>query len=136
MKHHDSSEMYLKTILLLEINKGEAHAKEIAEMLNVSKASVTKAINGLKLKGYVQQDNYGPIFLTDEGREISTSILYKQKLLIKYLEQELNLSSEEAEENACRMEHIITDKMLHAIEEKIESSIEDSMQFGLVDKGV
>ncbi len=136
MKHHDSSEMYLKTILLLEVNKGEVHAKEIAEMLNVSKASVTKAINGLKSKGYVQQDNYGPIFLTDEGREVSTQILYKQKLLIKYLEQELNLSSEDAEENACRMEHIITDEMLHAIEEKVESNIEDGMQFGLVNKGV
>ncbi len=133
MKHHDSSEMYLKTILLLENNEGHAHVKEIADLLQVSKASVTKAINSLKKKDYITQENYGPVFLTDSGRELATHILYKHKVLTKYLELDLDLSAEEAEENACRMEHIITDDMLSAIEKKLNINIKDEMRFALED---
>ena len=136
MKNHDSSEMYLKTILLLEVNKGEVHAKEIADVLEVSKASVTKAINSLKKKDYITQENYGPVFLTDLGRELATQILYKHKVLTKYLEFDLDLSAEEAEENACRMEHIITDEMLTAILSKLDIEIEDEMRFALEDKSL
>lgn len=134
MKQNESSEMYLKTILLIEMNEGHAHVKEIADLLQVSKASVTKAINSLKKKDYILQDNYGPVFLTESGRELANKILYKHKVLSKYLELDLDLSAEEAEDNACRMEHIISDDMLVAIEKKLDIKIEDEMRFALEDK--
>lgn len=133
MKNHDAAEMYLETILLLETKKGCVHSKDIADSLEVSKASVTKALNNLKKKEYITQDNYGPVYLTDFGRETSKHILYKHRLITLYLKQDLNLSDQEADENACRMEHIITDEMLKKIEDKLSLKIEDKLQFALED---
>lgn len=127
MKHHNASEMYLKTILLLEADKGSVHVKDIADILSVSKASVTKAINALRLKSFIQQDNYGPVFLTEAGRSMARAILYKHNVLTRFLEIELNLSFEEAEENACRMEHIITDNLLSALEEKLGDNLDHAL---------
>lgn len=133
MKHQDSSEMYLKTILILEVNKGEVHAKEIADVLEVSKASVTKAISSLKRKDFITQDNYGPVFLTEAGRQVARHIIYKNRLLSRYLEIDLNLCAKDAKENACRMEHIVTNEMLEAIEKKLNINIENEMRLALED---
>ena len=119
MKFQDANEMYLKTILQLQVREGEAHVKDIAQILKVSKPSVTKALDGLKKKGFITQENYGPVFLTEAGRQTSTLVNYKHRILTKYLEEHLSLNSLEAEENACRMEHVITDEMLKAIESKM-----------------
>lgn len=119
MKFQDANEMYLKTILQLQVRSGEAHVKDIAQILNVSKPSVTKALDGLKKKGLISQENYGPVFLTEAGRQTSILVNYKHKIISKYLEEHLLLPTTEAEENACRMEHVITDEMLKAIESKM-----------------
>lgn len=131
MKHQDASEMYLKSILLIEVEKGLVHAKDIADHLDVSKASVTKAITNLKKKGYILQENYGPVYLTQEGHVASKRILYKHRLIRYYLEYILDLKLEDAEENACRLEHVITDELLVAIENKIKHQFSDDLKCDL-----
>lgn len=119
MKFQDANEMYLKTILQLQVRSGEAHVSDIAQLLNVSKPSVTKALGGLKKKGLISQENYGPVFLTEAGRQISILVNNKHQIISKYLVDFLSLDTLEADENACRMEHVITDQMLKAIESKM-----------------
>lgn len=115
-KYNKSIEMYLETIYILESNHGHAHVVDIAERLGITKPSVTKAMNRLKNEGLINKEAYGHINLTDKGIAVAKSIYYKHCLVTSFLEKSLKLSSNEASINACRMEHIITDEMLEAIE--------------------
>ena len=117
MKYHDSAEMYLETIYLLEKSQGHAHVAEISKALSISKPSVTKAMDQLKNRLLINKDDYGPVTLTDKGRVLSQEIYERHLIITEYLQQSLNLSPEEAEENACRMEHVITDTLLKSIKE-------------------
>ncbi len=117
MKYHDSAEMYLETIYLLEKSQGHAHVAEISKALSISKPSVTKAMDQLKNRLLINKDDYGPVTLTDKGRELSQEIYERHLIITEYLQQSLNLSPEDAEENACRMEHVITDTLLESIKE-------------------
>lgn len=116
----ESMEMYLETILMLQKEHGHAHSTDIAKSLKVSKPSVTKAMNSLKSKGLIHKESYGPISLTKEGFKYSESIFLKHELINKFLVKSLNLSEKEALDNACRMEHVISDEMLEAIKEYIK----------------
>jgi Mn-dependent DtxR family transcriptional regulator len=116
MSNNESMEMYLETIHILEKSYGHAHGVEIAERLCVSKASVSKAMNYLKDKGLVNKEAYGTITLTKKGKEISEQIYTNHRLILLFLEHSLGLTAEAAEENACRMEHVLSDSMLQAIE--------------------
>jgi Mn-dependent DtxR family transcriptional regulator len=115
MKYHDSAEMYLETIYLLEKTQGHAHVAEISKALNISKPSVTKAMELLKARNLILKEDYGPVTLTEEGRDLSIKIYERHHVIKAYLSQSLNLSIEDAEENACRMEHIISEEMFEAI---------------------
>lgn len=115
MNNNESMEMYLETIHILEKNYGHAHSVEIAERLGVSKPSVSKAMNYLKDKGLVNKEAYGTITLTQKGKELSEQIYTNHRLILLFLQHSLQLTAEEAEENACRMEHVLSDGMLQAI---------------------
>lgn len=115
MSNSESMEMYLETIHLLENSHGHAHGSEIARYIGVSKASVSKAMNILKDKGLVNKETYGTITLTKEGKELSRQIYNNHKLIEQFLKHSLKLTDKEADENACRMEHVISDAMLEAI---------------------
>jgi DtxR family transcriptional regulator, Mn-dependent transcriptional regulator len=110
-----STEMYIETIYILEQNHGHAHVVDIAKRLGVTKPSVSKAMNQLKEQGFVNQEAYGPIKLTAKGNGYAREIYEKHQLISRYLEKSLRLAPDEASENACRMEHCITDVMLAAI---------------------
>ena len=116
----ESSEMYLETIHILEDNHGHAHIADIAKELGVTKPSVTKAMEQLKKDNLNIQECYGPVSLTERGNALSEQIYRKHHLITRYLEHSLGLSPDEAAENACRMEHSITDQMLKAIEKYLE----------------
>jgi len=109
-------EMYLETIFLIEKNHGHAHNVDVAKELGVSKASVSKAMKTLKAKGYVSNETYGTITLTDEGRKISERIFRNHKLISLFLEHSLELQTEEASENACKIEHVLSENMVKAIQ--------------------
>lgn len=113
----ESMEMYLETIYLLERDHGHAHVAEIARELNITKPSVTKAMNHLKDEGFIDKQAYGHINLTEEGLKVSRKVFRKHSMITDFLEKSLGLSPADADDNACRMEHVITDVMLDAIEE-------------------
>ena len=115
MNNNESMEMYLKTVFILENSHGHAHGVDIAKRLGVSKPSVTKAVRYLKDQGFVNTQKYGTITLTEKGREVSESIYNNHQLLELFLKHSLDLSAEEAGMNACRIEHIMSDKMIEAI---------------------
>lgn len=123
MSLSESMEMYLETIYLLEKQHGHAHVSQIAKELGITKPSVTKATNNLKDEGYIKKETYGNINLTEKGFKASKKVYIKHSYITRFLEESLGLSPEEADENACRMEHIITETMLQAIEEYLKKEM-------------
>ncbi|MDF2545153.1 MAG: metal-dependent transcriptional regulator [Anaerosolibacter sp.] len=115
MKNSESMEMYLETIHILEKSYGHAHVVEIAKRLGVSKPSVSQATNYLKGKGLVNKEAYGTITLTKKGKEFSKQIFANHQLISLFLEHSLELTAEEADKNACRMEHVLSDDILEAM---------------------
>ncbi|WP_430884375.1 metal-dependent transcriptional regulator [Fusibacter sp. JL216-2] len=125
MSVSESTEMYLETVYLLEKNHGHAHVVDIAKRLGVSKPSVSKAMKQLKEKGLISKEAYGSITLTSEGRSRSEKIYQEHQLISLFLEHSLNLPPDEASENACKMEHILSDNMIDSIKTYLrENNIE------------
>lgn len=122
MNYNESVEMYLETVYIIESNHGHAHGVDIAKKLGVSKASVTKAMKQLKEKGLVNKETYGSITLTEKGRALSKKIYYNHQLITRFLEHSLKLSSNEASENACKMEHVISDQMLDSMKHYLSNN--------------
>ncbi len=107
MSHED----YLETIVMLGGTTSKpVRSVDIANKLGVSKASVSKAISLLKDRGLVVQPYYGDITLTEEGFAYGSSILERHTLLTAFLNKALGIPTETAEEEACLMEHAISDE--------------------------
>ena len=81
---------------------------DVAEQLNVSKASVNKALATLKDAGYVEQSRYGKVRLTEEGSVYAADVWCCHVMLRAFLEQELGVDSETADDEACLMEHALS----------------------------
>lgn len=122
MSNNESMEMYLETVYILENNHGHAHVSEVAERLDVSKPSVTKAMKRLKSEGLINQESYGSIKLTKKGNEISEKIHENHKLITLYLEYSLKIGKDEAEKNACKIEHILSKTMVTAIKDYLKEN--------------
>ncbi len=106
-----SSEDYLEAIVMLGGGE-DAHVRavDIAEKLGVSKASVSKAVSILKTKGYVSQPYYGEITLTSEGEAYGRKVLKRHETLTLFLNKALGIDRKTAEQEACMMEHAISDE--------------------------
>jgi DtxR family transcriptional regulator, Mn-dependent transcriptional regulator len=117
---NESTEMYLETLYLLQRSHGHAHVADIAKKLDITMPSVSKAMRKLKDLGYINMETYGPVTLTKKGERFSKRINRKHNLISDFLQKALNVSREEAEENACRMEHVITDDLMDSIQEYLE----------------
>lgn len=122
MKLMESGEMYLETILILKNKFGYVRSIDIAHEMNFSKPSVSRAIALLKDDGYVTNDPHGMILLTDKGLAIAEKIYDRHKTLTKYLVS-LGVSEDTAQNDACRIEHIISDESF----EKIKAQIPEEM---------
>ncbi|MCM8767714.1 MAG: metal-dependent transcriptional regulator [Candidatus Omnitrophica bacterium] len=107
-----SLEDYLEAIKLLTINKKVTRVKEISKLLDVKNSSVVNALNILKEKGYIKQEKYGYIELTDIGNKEATKILNKHKIVLKFLVDVLNVSEDVAKNDACKIEHVISEETL------------------------
>lgn len=114
MRYHESEEMYLETILILEGRKGYVRSVDIAAELGYSKPSVSIAMKRLKEKGHIHMEDSGEIQLTDAGRRLALSVYEKHHLITQLL---IGIGAEPsvAEDNACRMEHVITPELLETI---------------------
>lgn len=113
----ESLEMYLETILLLEKEEGKIRSVDIAKRLNVSKPSVNKAVNLLKELGYISQETYGDIHMNDAGRDKAQEIYLRHEILTDFLVDVLHVSLETAENDACKIEHVISDETFTKLKE-------------------
>lgn len=114
MRVYESEEMYLETILNLKNKKSLVRSVDIVEELGYAKSSVSKAVNLLAKKGFVEIKNKGELVLTDVGRQKAENIFERHRVLMQAL---IKLGAEEAsaEENACRIEHVITDDIFEIV---------------------
>lgn len=104
-----SSEDYLESILKLSALDDSVRSIDIAEDLHVSKASVTKAMGILRDAGLIEQAHYGLIRLTAQGRQRAGEIQQRHSLIKLFLTEILGIENSIAEQDACRMEHAISD---------------------------
>lgn len=109
-KMSKSHEDYLEAIVMLGgTTEVSVRSVDIAKQMGVSKASVNKAVTALKEKKLAEQPYYGDVTLTQEGYDYATSVYDRHQLLFAFLSKELGIPEEVAEEEACLMEHAISD---------------------------
>ena len=114
MRLQESGEMYLESIYVLSKQKSEVHSIDISEYLGYSKPSVSRAVGLLKNGGYIQIDADNHITLTEIGFEIAQKIYERHTILTDMLIT-LGVPEEIAAQDACKMEHGISDESLEAI---------------------
>jgi len=116
-----SLEDYLEAIKILSIDKKAVRVKNISELLNVKSASVVNALNILKKKGYIKQEKYGYIELTEIGNKEAVRILKKHRIIFKFLTNILKVSKESAEKDACKIEHVISKETFEKLVKFLEN---------------
>lgn len=114
MKIHESAENYLETIFILKRQNGSVRSIDIAHELGFSKPSVSVAMKNLREHGYITVDDGGLISLTDSGQAIADKMFERHTLLTNWLTA-LGVSPEIAAEDACKIEHVISDESFEAI---------------------
>ena len=120
MAIHESAEMYMETVYLLSKQMPHVRSIDVAEHMGYSKPSVSRAVGILKNNGYIVVDRDGYITLTESGLAVSQKIYERHTLLSKLLET-LGVSPQTAAEDACRMEHAISDETFLAIKKHMDS---------------
>ena len=114
MSLQESGEMYLETILVLSQRSGFVRAIDIGEEMGYSKPSVSRAVSILRQGGYIHVAEDGGITLTEEGRAVAEKIYERHRLLSGFLIS-LGVDEKTAVEDACKMEHVISDASMEAI---------------------
>ncbi len=115
MRTPESEEMYLETILLLKQKKPAVRSVDVVEELDYAKSSVSRGVNLLIKKGYITMDRVsGDIEFTDAGRDKAQHVYERHRVLTDALEK-IGADSAVAEENACRIEHVISDELFAVI---------------------
>ena len=117
----ESGEMYLETILILSQRSAFVRSVDVAEYMNFSKPSISRAVSLLRNSGYVDMDDRGFLSLTDAGRAIAEKIYERHQVLSKVLIS-LGVDEKNAAEDACRIEHVISDETFNAIKCHVEQA--------------
>ena len=120
MKIHESGENYLETILLLSKKNGSVRSIDIANELEYTKPSVSRAMGILKNASLIVVEKNGNIMLTDSGFEKAQEIYERHQTIKEFLTDILIVSSETAEKDACRIEHIISEETFNRIKDKLK----------------
>ena len=118
MQIHQSAEDYLECILKLSKQRPVVRSIDIANDMNYSKPSISVAMKNLRLNGYINVDESGFITLTDSGMEIASNIYDRHLILRKWLEF-LGISPETAEQDACKIEHTLSQETYTALRKHI-----------------
>ena len=114
MRLQESGQMYLETIYVLSQTKGEVHSVDVSEHMGYSKPSVSRAIGILKQGGYVAMAENGALTLTESGLSVAQKIYERHTILTEWLVS-LGVDRDTALQDACKMEHDISDVSLNAI---------------------
>ncbi len=118
MHLQESGEMYLETIYILLKKSNDVRSLDIAEYMNFSKPSVSRAVGLLKEGEYITVDKDGYITLTDSGKEIAAKIYERHIMLTDFLIR-LGVEEETAAADACKIEHDISDRSFEAIKKHV-----------------
>ena len=116
MQIRQSAEDYLEAILILSKQSPSVRSVDVASMLEVSKPSVSHAMKLLREDGYIAMDRYGTVTLLDKGPEIANRIYERHKVLTGMFES-LGVSPEVAKEDACKIEHCLSQETFDKIRE-------------------
>lgn len=121
MRVRESEEMYLETILLLKKEKTGVRSVDVVETLEYAKSSVSRGVNLLVKRGYITLDKTtGNIEFTPSGKEKAQAIYERHRVLTKAL-QKIGAEADIAEENACRIEHVISDELFAIIKKFVDN---------------
>ena len=121
MPNTESAEMYLESILVLSQIQGAPRAIDISHHTGYSKPSVSRAMGLLKKNGNITIDENGYIHLTSQGKETATKILERHRVLSGIL-LKLGVDAQTASEDACRIEHVISDTTFEKLKDFLQQS--------------
>lgn len=121
MRATESTEMYLETILVLSEQKNYVRSIDVVHHTGYSKPSVSRAVGLLKKRFLIDVDSNGYITLTDDGRAAAQKILERHRILTAFFVK-IGVDEETASEDACRIEHTISDLSLQKIKEQLENN--------------
>jgi len=122
MHLQESGQMYLETILVLSKNIPAVRSIDIVEYMGYSKPSVSRAVGLLKNGGFITVDSDGHITLTDDGREMAEKIYERHTILTAALTR-LGVDPDTAAEDACKIEHAISDRSVEAIKKFLNEAV-------------
>lgn len=122
MTIRESAEDYLEAMLMMRERHGYIRSVDVAEQLGVTKPSVSFAVKRLRENGYLTMDSDARITLTDKGEEIAQRIYMRHRVLTDYLIQ-IGVPEDKAREDACRIEHDISEETFNAIRALLNSKI-------------
>ena len=121
MAIHESGQMYLETIYILSQNSTFVRAIDVGERLGFTKPSVSVAMKNLRNSGHIRVDENGHITLAPPGKKIAEMIYERHRILSQWLES-LGVSRETASEDACRIEHVISEESFAAIKDHLKQT--------------
>ena len=121
MALHESAEMYLETIYMLTQRKTNVRSVDIAEHMSYSKPSVSRAVGLLKQGGYIAVDTDGFITLTPEGLAVAKKIFERHTVITQLLTR-IGISEQTAAEDACKIEHVISDETFQAVKKYLDNN--------------
>ena len=119
MALQESGEMYLETILILSRENGRVRSVDISEHMGYSKPSVSRAVGLLKQDEFITVEKEGYIHLTEKGLAVAQKILDRHTILTQML-IDLGVSKETAANDACRIEHVVSDETFEAIRSHVQ----------------
>lgn len=122
MDIHESGENYLETILILQNKLGFVRSIDIANELEYTKPSISRAVSILKQAEYITVQESGQIILTEKGMQKANQIYDRHKIITRYLILSLGLSRETADQDACRIEHIISQETFDKIKDFVDKN--------------
>lgn len=118
MRLQESGEMYLETIYLLSKKGANIRSIDVAEEMGYSKPSVSRAVGLLKGANYINVDSYGYISLTESGKAVAERTYERHNLLTEFFVS-LGVDKDIASEDACKIEHVISDEVFDAIKKSV-----------------
>lgn len=125
-------EDYLETIYLQDLEGIAAKVKNIADVMGVSKPSVTEALSVLQDRGLVLHQKYGDIELTEKGRDMASKIYFRHALFTRFFHNVLAIPEELAEDDACKVEHMVSEttvRRIHALVKYLDKVTGDGGDF-------
>ena len=118
----ESGENYLETILVLTQRNGSVRSIDVANEMNFTKPSVSRAMSILKKENLITMETDGRLLLTEEGLKKATAILERHTILTRYINEVLGVPEEIAEKDACRIEHIISPETFEGIKNQLNKA--------------